>query len=175
MRNPALPACAGWQGLQASFMVRRSISSRCGEPAGVLRGLHLLVGAARPEERIHPALRQALVGLAHRLDHGGEGGAGGRRQPVAEPGEIALRQREGAEAVGRREHHQRRRQPLAHDAQLVGAAGIAEQHVGAGLVKGLGPAHRLVEAADAPRIGAGDDDEVGIGARIARRRDLLRA
>jgi len=54
------------------------------EPASVLRGLHLLVGAAGPEERVHPALRQALVGLAHRLDHGGESGARGGGEPEAE-------------------------------------------------------------------------------------------
>src|SRR4051812_8688359 len=39
------------------------------EARGALRGLHFPIGASRAEERIERPLRQALVGLAHGLDH----------------------------------------------------------------------------------------------------------
>ena len=40
-------------------------------------------------------------------------------------------------------------QPLGDEAQLLGAAGVAEHHVGAGLLVGLAAPERLVDAADA--------------------------
>src|SRR5712691_5378114 len=143
------------------------------EPAGRHRRLHRPVGAARTHERIQLALCQALVGLAHRLVHRGEGAPGRGRQAITETGEVARRQREFGESVGRRERHQRRRQALADDAHLLGRAREHEQHVGARLVEGFRAAQRLVEIVDPPCIGAGDDHEVGIGARRQRFLDLL--
>src|SRR5712675_634254 len=64
------------------------------EVAGLVRFLHLGLRAAAPEERIERVVRQARVGLLHRLVHGGEGGARGGGDPVAELGEVALLERE---------------------------------------------------------------------------------
>ena len=83
------------------------------------------------------------------------------------------RQRELGEAVGRREDHQRRGQALADGAHLLGVAGEHEQHVGARLLEGFAAAQRLIEAVEAARIGAGDDQQIGIGAGGERLLDLL--
>ena len=83
--------------------------------------------------------------------------------------------REPGEAVGRGEGHQRAGQPLADGPHLLGVAGVDEQHVGAGAVEGFGPPQRLVEIVDPARIGAGDDHEVGVGARGDRLLDLVDA
>ena len=56
--------------------------------------------------------------------------------------------REGREAVRRREGHQRRRQPLGDVAHLLGLAATDEQHVGAGLLHRLGAPERVVHAVD---------------------------
>ena len=58
------------------------------EVAGLLRRLHFPLGAAAAEEGVEPALCEAFVGLLDRLVHGGKRGAGGRREPEAERGEV---------------------------------------------------------------------------------------
>src|SRR5262249_10268073 len=60
------------------------------EAGGRHRRLHLHLDVALAEEGIDPALRQALIGLPHRLHHRREGGAGGGGEPEAERGEVAL-------------------------------------------------------------------------------------
>ena len=60
--------------------------------------------------------------------------------------------------------HVHRTIALADHAHLLGIAREAEHHVGAGLGEGNAAADRLVEAAGAPCIGAGDDHEVGVAA-----------
>src|SRR5262249_25741524 len=70
------------------------------EPRGRHRRLHFLLDVALADEGIDPALREAFVGLAHGVDHGGEGGAGGGGEPEAERREIALLERKLGKAVG---------------------------------------------------------------------------
>src|SRR5262245_951759 len=76
------------------------------EAGGRHRRLHLLLDIALADERIDLALRQAFVGLAHCLDHGGECGAGGGGKPEAERGEVALLERKFGKAIRRGEGHQ---------------------------------------------------------------------
>src|SRR5262245_24858152 len=90
------------------------------------RGLHFLFDIALADEGIDLALRQALVGLAHGLDHGGKRGAGGGGEPEAERGEVALLEREFGKAVRWGEGHEGRGQPLADDAKLLGVTGEHE-------------------------------------------------
>src|SRR5260370_39860879 len=94
------------------------------EIAGLVRLLQLALGAAAAEERIEFSAREALVGLLDRLVHGGKRRAGGGGDAVAELGEVALLERKLGKAVGRREGHERRRQPLADDAHLLGGAAV---------------------------------------------------
>src|SRR5216684_3011870 len=110
------------------------------EIAGLVRLLHLALGAAAAEERIEFSARETFVGLLDRLVHGRERGARGGGDAVAELCEVALLERKLGKAVGRREGHERRRQPLADDAHLLGVAAVDEQHVGAGYFKRLGAA-----------------------------------
>ena len=84
------------------------------------------------------------------------------RDPAAMIAAFARIEREFGETVGRCKRHQGRGQPLAHGAHLLGTAGEHEQHVGAGFLEGFAAAQGFVEAVKAPRIGAGDDDEIGV-------------
>jgi len=50
--------------------------------------------------------------------------------------------------------------------------GLDERHVGASLQRGVGPRDRLLEAGCRARVGAGDDQEVGIASCIGGGADL---
>src|SRR5712664_4768568 len=92
-RAPAVHARAAASERKAAVDLTVTMSSRlhgalfdfqiaC-EVAGLVRLLHLGFRAAAPEERIERVVRQARIGLLHRLVHGGEGRARGGGDPVA--------------------------------------------------------------------------------------------
>src|SRR5262245_24963600 len=83
------------------------------QTGGCLRGLHLSVGAARTQERIHFSLRQTLIGLTHGFDHGSESRARGGGKAIAKTGQIVQRVEESGKTVGRRKGHKRWWQALA--------------------------------------------------------------
>src|SRR5207253_313856 len=143
------------------------------QAAGCLRGFHLLVGTARTQERVHFPLRQTFIGLAHGFDHSGESRAGGGGEAVAKTCEIARRVEESCETVRRREGHERRWQPLADDAHLLGISCVDEKHVSARFVKRFRATQGLVEIVDPPCVCPSDDQEIGVGAACDRLGDLL--
>ena len=93
-------------------------------------------------------------------------------QPIAELHQLVRLDVETVEAVLRRKHHQRRRQSLGDFAQVVRIARM-DQHVRPRAVVHLAAAQRFVEPVQPPRIGAADDDEIGINRVLNRFLDLL--
>jgi hypothetical protein len=99
----------------------------------------------------------------------------GRRiddQPEAERSQFAAGDLARRQAAGAGHVHQRRRQPLAEHAQIVGAAAADIKHVGAGALIGVGAAQRFVHPGAAQRVGAADDHEIRIAAGRHRGPDL---